>query len=106
MQKSKQVPSKIVYTRSFASVHFRAKSKRIRAFCCSAAIQKTRVFCAQGAHDKYCRQDLVAWHINSKSLLKELDVIECQNTNENLMERIALNSIKIHKIALSLVFID
>ena len=57
VQKCTQAPSEKEFTGNFASVFIRAKVKKIKAFRCSATIQKTRVFCVQGAHNKNFRHD-------------------------------------------------
>ena len=78
LEKCNQAPTEIEKTRTFASVFFRAKAKKVKAFRCSTAIQKTRVFCAQGAYDKCYRSDRVNWHTNSLTLPKELDPDKCK----------------------------
>ena len=49
VQTCTQVASEIEYPWTFASVFIHAITKRIKAFRCSATIQKTRVFRGRGA---------------------------------------------------------
>ena len=83
-EKSTKALSENEYTRTFASVCIRAKAKRFKAFRCSSTIRQTRVFCAQGAHDKNSTFDRKDWHTNSMPLPKEVDPIECKNIIRNL----------------------
>ena len=77
LQNRTEAPTVIDYSRLFASVFIRAKRKRIKHFRFSATFQKTCVFCAQGAHDKFHRHNRRDWHFNSMPPTKELE------SNEN-----------------------
>ena len=83
VQKSNQAPAEIEWTGTLASVFCFAKAKRIEAFRCFTTIQKTRVFCAQGAHDKKIRHDRMDYHNDSLPLSKELDPNDCKNAFRN-----------------------
>ena len=78
LQKCTQALSEIELNWTFASVFIRAKSKRFEAFRCSGTFQKIRVFCVQGALDKFCRDEPMKLHTNSKPLTKQLDPNECK----------------------------
>ena len=84
VQKCTQTDSEIEYTRTYASVVNRPKAKKLKIFRRSATIQKTRVFCAQGAQDNYYIRYRMDWHTNSMQLPKERDYNECDNFFRNL----------------------
>ena len=85
VQKCTQTDSEIEYTRTYALVVNRPKAKKLKIFRRSATIQKTRVFCAQGAQDNYYRHYRMDWHTNSMQLPKERDYNECDNFIRNLI---------------------
>ena len=57
VQKGTQIPSEIDFTHTFASTFIRAEAKKKRVFRCSATFQKHPVFCAQGAHNKWSKNN-------------------------------------------------
>ena len=79
LQNCTQAPSEIALIRKLAFVFIRAKKKRVQAFRCSAAFQKSRVFCAPSAHCKSCRGDHIYWHTKSLPLPKKLRLNENKN---------------------------
>ena len=52
--------------------------QKLEVLCCSATLQTTRVFCAQGAHHNWYRHDRMDQHTASLTLHKELDPNECK----------------------------
>ena len=70
VHKGTQSASEHEQTGTFASVFISAKAKRVKVFRCSATVQKTRIFCAQGAHHKWYSQDRMVGHTQSMPLLK------------------------------------
>ena len=70
VQERYQAHSEIDFSGPFGSVFTRVKTKRYGAFRCTAKIQKNRVSCAQGLHNKDYRHDHMQWHNNSMPYLK------------------------------------
>ena len=106
VQNCTQVLSETEYTKTLASVFIKSKAKRIKASRCSATIRKTRVFCAQGAYDKYYRHSRMDWHAKSMNLPKNWTPMQAKFLSETLMVRIALDPTNIFLMALSLNLID
>ena len=84
VHKCTQVPSENESTRTFSSVFVHAKTGRIKTSRCSATVQKTRVFCDQGAQTMYYRHDSMEWVTISMPLREELDTYECRKIFWNL----------------------
>ena len=78
VQKCTQATSENDFSRTFAFVSIRANVKGIETLRCSATVQKTLVFCAQGTLDKHYRLGPMDWHTNSMPLAKELNPNECK----------------------------
>ena len=106
VQRLTQVPSEIECTRRFAAVFVHAKAKRIKTFCCYATIEKTKVFCAEGAFGKVERHDRVEWNTNCIPLPKELDPMKRENVIQKLIKRMVLNWNNICTMVPSILLVD
>ena len=74
----KQAPSDIQHTKTQATVHFRPKAKRIKAFKCETYIKTKKVWCSQTLSSSR-RYDRLQWGQNTLELPKLLNPVECKS---------------------------
>ena len=86
-QNCKQSPSEIEGTGTFASVFDRVQAKKIRAFRCSATLQKNVSFPTRGAYGNQCRHDLTDWQTNAMTLPKKMATYQSKKIIPNFIGR-------------------
>ena len=85
---------------------FVLKQKELKVLAVLQLFRKYGVFCAQGEHIKWYRHVHMDWHSNSLLLLEKLNPIESKSSSETILDCIVLNSINIHKLVISPLFIN